>query len=432
MRKKINHIYVVLFLAILIPLGYAAADYNPEKWQFFKDIAIEATEDDVVSPNQLVKVTLDQDVFNGSEESLRDLRVVNNSGEEVPYKIIVERGNFSERNIYPVKILNNSFVPGQDNLFVVDFGQGGFLNSSLRILTASENFRRQVEVSGSNDMQDWRVLKTDGYIYDYTDKQGNFKAQSATINYPENAYRYLQVRIFLGGEAPLKVTGAQVSKITNNVAVATKFSPIYQTQQNTERKVTEVVIDLEKKGRPTNNILVDSPAKNFNREVAIYESDDKNNWRVLGQDYIFNYDTPKFKGASLSVKYPESNSRYLKLDIYNGDNQPIVISGLSIESVLRDVVFQYVPGINYRLYYGNDKAKFPEYDLNSFFAYLNTENYATGKLAANEQANSLFKAEVQPLPPLSERMPYLLPASLIIVVLVLGYFVFSFVKQVKK
>ena len=424
METKLRSIGIVVGLGIVFA-GIAFADFNPENWRYSKDITI--TNSAAIS-GRLVEVPLDHDVFSNARGDLSDLRLIANDGSEVPYKLAVERNTFNEENIYPARILNNSFT-AEYGSFIIDLEEPGNLNSSLSIISSSENFRRQVEISGSDDMSQWNTLKDNGYIYDYTDRQGDFKAQNTNINYPENAYRYIRVKIFNGGEAPLAVNGARVSKITRSVSREASINPKYQITEDPGKRRTEVVIDLEKKGWPTSNISLDANGENFNREIMVYESNDKNTWRILGQSYIFKLDTPKFKGSSLDVNYPESNSRYLKLEIFNGDNQPISITGVSVRAVLRNILFQYKTPQTYKLYYGNDKARSPEYDLEKFFPYLDTGSYLSAALGA-EQANPGFKEEVPPRPPLSEQIPYLLKTVIVLAILVLGFFIFRFMKKV--
>ena len=156
--------------------------------------------------------------------------------------------------------------------------------------------------------------------------------------------------------------------------------------------------------------------ENFNREVAIYQSSDKVNWQSVGQGYIFNYNTPKFVGANLDVKYRETDKQYLKIEIFNGDNKPISIDNISVKTILRSIVFQYgadVTSDSYRLYYGNSKADFPQYDLDKFFSYLDTGKYFSSSLS-DEQLNSFYQEEI---PPLSERIPYLIPGILTLAIL---------------
>lgn len=403
------------------------AQIKYQSWRYMKDIRISGDP----KAGDLVKVTLDQDIFNHAQEDLRDIRIDGSDGAEVPYKLIVEKSFYSQNNIYPVRILNNSFSSdGQYNIFIVDFEQKGFLNSSLNILISSDNFKRTVEVSGSNDMQSWNVLKTNGYIYNYTDRIANFRAGDTEVSYPENTYQYLQVKIFSRGEAPLAISGAQVSRIVNSSNKEMTIQPKYRIEENSARKTTDIVIDLEKKGWPTSNMLIDSGTDNFNREVVIYESDDKASWRQLGNGYIFNLNTPKFTGANLNIDYSESRTRYLKAEIFNGDDTPITVRGISIKTILRSMVFQYKEGVSYALYYQNPAASFPQYDLERFFSYLDTDNYFSTVLSG-EKHNPYFPFDDQP-PQLSlaERIPYLLEMVLVLTIFVMGYFVFRFMKKV--
>lgn len=433
-NRFLKIVSAIAILGIIVPnfsLAITAGGFAKqiEQWQYFKDVNISGNP----QKGDLVKITLDQDVFSNAKEDLGDLRVTDDNLIEVPYKLIIERSAFSQENIYPVVVINNSYnSDGKYNIFVVDFGQGGFLNSSLNILTSSENFKRTVEISGSNDMNGWNILKNNGYIYDYTDRVGNFKAQNTKVDYPENAFRYIQVKIFDGGETPLSITGAQVSKIKRSESKETVFSPKYDVVENSLKKITEVVVDLGKKGWPTSNITLASPDENFNREILVYESSDKNNWRRVGESYIFNYNTPKFVGSNLEVGYSETRERYLKIEIFNGDNSPINISGISTKTILRSIAFQY--GVNtagnaYKLYYGNSKADFPQYDLEKFFSYLDTGIYFSSSLSA-EQINSFYAKEVPPEAPLTERIPYLVPGVLVLAIAMMGLMVFKFIKKV--
>lgn len=433
-RDILKLVSILTFLGILAPnfssAKFTAGDIDQmAQWKYYKNIDISG------NPNKgdLIKITLDQEIFSNANQDLGDLRILVDGATEVPYKLIVERSAFSQENIYPLLILNNSFnAAGGYNAFIVDFRENGFLNSSLNIFTGSENFKRTVEISGSNDMVSWNILKTDGHIFDYTNKLANFNARNTRVDYPENTFRYIQIKIFSGGEAPLVISGAQVSKITKKENKETVISPKYEIAENSAKRITEIIVDFGKKGWPTSNVTLVSPDENFNREVVVYESNDKINWRRSGQGYIFNYNTPKFVGANLEVAYSETSDRYLKLEVFNADNSPISITGVSTKTILRSIAFQYgvyIADNAYKIYYGNSKANFPEYDLEKFFPYLDTGIYFSSSLSA-EQINPAYQKEIPPVPPLTERIPYLLPVTLVLAIAIMSLMVLKFIKKV--
>lgn len=450
LKKRLKLIIAFLVLGIILPnmssavLPMKLSDFERKQisdlvqkqksdWQYYKNFSFR---NNLPSGAPLIKVVLDQEILSKSKEGLGDLRITDSAGRDVPYKLIVERSIFTQENIYPIVVLDNSYsIDGGYNVFIVDFGQARHLDTSnsLNIITSSENFKRTVEVSGSDDMLSWNLLRENGYIYDYTDKMGNFKAQNTAVSYPENAFRYIRVKIFKGNDDfPLTITGAQVSQIKKSENKEMVFKPLYSVKENSAKKTTEVVVDLGKKGWPTSNIILESPNENFNRGTAVYESSDKNNWRRVGQGYIFNYNTPKFIGANLEIGYLEINERYLKLEILNGDDRPIAITGLSAKTILRSIVFQreQIYSLDdYVLYYGNPKANFPEYDFEKVFPYLDTGIYFDAVLSA-EQVNPYYAKEAEPLPPLSERIPYLVPAALVLSIMVMALIILRFLKKV--
>ena len=201
--------------------------------------------------------------------------------------------------------------------------------------------------------------------------------------------------------------------------------------ESKEKRSSDFVIDLGVKGIPSNKIDVVTNDANFNREVLIEGSNDRSNWQALTRDVVFSYQTPKFNGEKKTIFYPESNFRFLRLTIFNRDNQPIAINRFEVSGTLRKVLFQAESGRSYKLYYGNTKARFAEYDLETYFQYLDTSNPLIAVLGTQERNNS-FRGEVAPLPPLTERYPYLLPGVLGVLVLILGTQVIRLAGQVKK
>jgi hypothetical protein len=114
--------------------------------------------------------------------------------------------------------------------------------------------------------------------------------------------------------------------------------------------------------------------------------------------------------------------------IRNKDNQPLSITGISTSYIYREAVFQAEAGKKYKLYYGNPKAKWPQYYLEKYFQYLDIEKAQTARLST-EQNNPAFVPEKEPEKPLSERIPYLFSSALIIFSLILLLLAYNFLKK---
>jgi len=107
-------------------------------------------------------------------------------------------------------------------------------------------------------------------------------------------------------------------------------------------------------------------AHTFSRAVAVFDSDDRENWRLLTNAYLFVIDTPRFSGANLEFAYPESNRRYLRLSIQNRDDRPIAVSGATLTGVMRSILFRFDSSKEYFVHSSGLKDSIREDDKVTF------------------------------------------------------------------
>src|SRR3989304_9313993 len=419
----INKLFLVLVLFLFLTSS-AGADFKGEKWRYSKEIRVTGSQ-------RLTSFSLDNQVYEHAKEGMADLRIIDNSGEEVKYKMTIESGQKTIETI-PVAIRDLGIKVGENTQFIVDVGRQGILNNSITIQTPSVNFRRQVEVEASDDLANWLLVKkpTEGsYIYDYS---LDFKAKNTTVYYPQSTARYLRIKILDMGEEPIKVSGATVVNDIYIWARTATYDPKLLEERNDQEKQTSTyLLDLGAKGIPSNKITFGTGEVNFNREVLIEGSNDKNNFTKVGSDVIFSYQTPGFNGSKDSVTFSEGNFRYLRLTVFNRDNSPFELSDFAVFGTVRKVIFEYSPGETYKLFYGNPGARYPDYDIESYLQYFNTSDVSAAVLGS-EQENSSFVPEKAKEKPLTERNHFLLPGILVVGVLILGTMIARLAMQVKR
>ena len=418
MNKKI----IYAFLLLVFSASFAHADFNKTNWQFQKEITTPSNS----SGKSFVEVVFDNEIFSSAKSDLSDVRIIDSTGAEVPYVLTTEAPQAS-REAFSSKIFNKGSKPEELTSFIVDLGEAGVLNNQLRIVTDSKNFRREVSIEASADQVNWLKLDSNKYIYDYTVE---FKAQDTTIRYPENAKRYLRVTIFDKGKAPLNILRAEVAKEKIiQVKQITYDAKIIKKTENAEKRASVVTLDLGAVGLPTNNLSLETNSTNFNRQIGLDGSNDKQNWFTISSgDVIFSYSTPQFIGNKLSLNYSERNFRYLRLVIFNKDDKPINITGAKVTGFLRKLVFEFNPGSSYSLFYGNPNSRFPEYDLKNYISYFNQSARQEVNLGTQKE-NTEFIKTVPPPPPFSERYPNLLLIALIVVVIIIGTLIFRLFKR---
>lgn len=416
--KKIIIIFAIVLLA---NASSCLASFDIAKWKYQKDIS--------ETKEALSRITLDDEVFSGATKDLADLRIIDGENREVPFKLVSGKENFKNSQI-SVAMINNSFVAGKNSQVILDMGNSGSLVNNLEINTDSENFQRNVKVYGGNDMQNWSVLKDNGYIYDFTDKKANYKTQNTQILFPDSAYRYIKIEIADDGGGPIKIISVEMNNTIQEKTREYEWHPQIKSNEIVDKKITNIIANLGVSGIPTDKINVESKNVNFNRAILVYASNDENavDWNYLGQGYIFRYNTPRFTGENMIINFPETNSRFIKIEIKNNDDVPLSISGLSSFSVYREIIFQPTGSGKYSLFYGNPKADYVQYDLEKYFQYLEPNKAVQAKIS-NQKNNPSYVPEKEPEKPLTERIPYLLSGILTVTSLFLIFLVFGFLKK---
>ena len=427
-------------LQLLVAAGLAAAlaslvvlpvwaDFSGQEWRFFKPIVVPAGHDQ----ESLVEVLPDLEVFARAKSGLSDLRVIEaNSQREVPYKLLVERGE-QRRGSIAVTVRDLRHVPGQHTSFVTDLRQEGVLHNELEVRTPSQNFQRRVVVEGSSDGATWATLEDEGQIFDFTIRERNFTTRDTRVKYPPSTARYLRIRIINGEESPLEITGA-VAFINQELSPRESevVATISSREEDTEKRRTLLVLDLGTRGFPSSRLSLTTFQENFHRRVKLEGSDDAETWNVLrSAEALYAYNTPNFVGSKLSIGYPESTYSYFRLTIHNEDNPPLPVSSARTYGFLRKLIFPGSPDSKYRLYYGNSEARQPSYELEHILPYLVTENLPLAQLGSHT-VNPLYAVPSPPPNPFTERNPWLLPTVIAIASLIIGLFLANLLRQIRK
>jgi hypothetical protein len=416
---------VLAALALALPEAVAMADFSIGQWRYVKSIQVPA---ELVGEG-LVELPLDREVFGRAASGLVDLRVVEGEEAEVPYQLVVERGR-QERQSLTTSIRDLGHVPGQYSSFVVDLDRNGVLHNEIEVLSGSRNFQREVMVEGSTDGATWAILQEESRIFDFTPREGDFTNRHTRVRYPESTARYLRVRIMNHGEEPLQISGASVFSVTETLPQERAYSATIISQtEDSHRRVSVMAINLGVERLPTSRLAVETSQVNFYRAVSLEASEDAQVWTPLAaSDALYAYDTPRFVGRYLSVTYPETTSRYLRLTVHNEDNPPLKIQGVGAYGVSRKLLFAAKPGTSYTLYYGNPDATAPSYDLGRFLPYLETEDLPAGTLGPQAENPDFSESQV----PLSERLPWLIPVVVALAAVAVGLLLFGVVKQARK
>ncbi|HEX3085985.1 MAG TPA: DUF3999 family protein [Pyrinomonadaceae bacterium] len=397
----------ITFICMSVALGLvmaAAAQTSMSSWRFF--IELNATAPGFYS------LTVPLDVLDKSRADLADLRLQDASGKEIPYALWI-RKDVDEQRELSGRIFNRATKGSASEVSVdlgaeVDLGTQGVEHNEVEIETPGTNFRRRVEVEGSDNGKDWKGLKSGDVIFGFGSE--NRSVQSNRVDYPTSRYRYLRVRVFADELADKQAP--EISSVRAIAAVRQKgervsWQPALPTNQLLRYQgvpASEWTIDLGARV-PCDRILIDVNAISFSRPYQLEAVDDPQNVRLLASGELKRRVGEEAKPLEIAFDQ-EEQVRKLRLVVDDYSNQTLPIESFTAQAPARQLIFELkqAPAQPLRLYFGNANATPTHYDFEKdLSARLTTSPIRTegGQAAQNPE----YKPE--PLP-LTERVPWLI------------------------
>ena len=380
-------------------------------WRYSRPIAQDSSPEGPQSPRP-AEILVPWSVFPHCNAGCGDLRIADAQGQEVPYQLKTEHAT-SRSESHEVHIIENSFSAGKFTQVVGDLGGDAPFYDRVRIETPLSDFIVWAEVALSEDAKTWRVTEPRAPI-------ARFRKRSVdgtqTIPFQGLNSRYIRVRIF-ETEEQFSVTGLSVLREESHRATFAEVPVAFQLANSDDTMETAWTTDLASSRVPVSRLEFTTETPEFYRAVRISASEDGQIWNYRGSGVIFRYRQGHAIRESLSIDFPEwLESRLLRVDVINGNDQPLRNVKLSLFAVPRTLVFRAHANTSYRLLYGNERAGSPQYDLSHYLdAGPAKPVYLELSLGAEEAT-----ANYQDPRPFSERHPSVLWISLAIAIVLIG------------
>lgn len=347
------------------------------------------------------------EVMDKSREDLADLRLYNGQGSEIPYALRIRRDVDENREV-EVRVFNKARIGPTTSEMSVDLGDSPGEHNEVEIESSGSNFRRRVEVEGSDSNKEWRTLKTGGVIFSFESQ--NNTVESKRVSYPASRYRYLRVRVFadeLSDKQPPVIAGMKVMMSFHEKGELTAWSvpvPPYQLLRNNSSPASAWIIDLG--GRvPCDRLAIEVADDSFSRPFRIDVLDDPQNVRFVTSGELNRSDGEPRRPLIVTFEN-EIYARKLRLMITDYSNQTLSISSIEPGAPERQLVFELkeTSAQPLRLYYGDTRLSAPHYDFEKDLQ----SKVSVGPVRCNAGTpadNPGYKPE--PLP-LTERIPWLI------------------------
>ena len=389
----------LLFVISLACVTWAVvAAASTSAWPFFLDVTT------TTAPG-IYETVVPLEVLDKAREDLADLRLIDAAGREIPH-VVRTRREVNDEEVVEGRLFNQANVGTNASEVSVDLGDNPGEHNEVEIDTEGMNFRRQVEIEGSDSGSGWKTLASD-VIY-------SFASQTSTVNsnrvsYPTSRYKYLRVRVFSDKpreDQPPIIRSVKVSKAVREKGVTTTWdasvSP-YQLLRHDSAPASSWTIDLGARV-PCDRLILMIQDESFSRPFEVEVVDDPQNIRLAANGELRRRSGEK---QPLTITFDsEQYARKLRLLVTDYNNPTLPISSIKAGAAVRQLFFELKdrPSQPLRLYFGNAKAIAPHYD---FEKELSARLAATpvraqlGSVASNPD----FRPE--PLP-FTERLPWLI------------------------
>ena len=369
----------------------------------------------------LADFLLDTEILGAARQDLGDLRLYDSAGEEVAYALRILRDSVTVNDFEAHEF--NRGDRGMTAELSLDMGATPAEHNQVEILSAGENFRRNVDIDGSHDGKDWARLVANVKIFHFA--SAGRSASVRTVNYPVSRYRYLRIRVDADSEAEANAPVISHVRVRKTYEVKgekqTYPAMVGKREETRDRGRAASVYRIDLGGTvPLEGLRLDILESGYSRPYRL-ESDDRtyqHPWRIDEGDLDRR---AEISAGPVSINFQENSARRLKLTVVDDRNPPLTVQGVSGYGSARQIVFEpktAAPG-PIRLYYGYQKAAAPNYDFASSLG---------GKLPSEplrvtlgpQVDNPIYEPEPQPLTERSPRLIYgMLALASVVLLLIL-------------
>lgn len=369
------------------------------------------------------KMVLPNDLYKKANAGFDDFRIFGINGKdtvEVPYLLKQRADQVTTRDI-AFKQLNQS--SGTDGYYYTFQSPGNSTINQISLAFKQENFDWKVKLEGSNDNKTWfsilnsyRILSIKNSATDY---------QFTKLSFPDAKYQYFRIAI----KSPVQ-PDLSAAKISKTDTIKGTYQDVKYQSFDLKNDVSskETVIDVVLLSPvPLSYLKLNAQSDfDFYRSFKIeYATDSFKTDKGIQYNYANLYEGTISSMEKTEFNFANTITSRLKITIQNNDNKPLLFSGLALKGNIYEIIARFdQPNGEYALYYGNEKATAPVYEIEKFESKIPTD--LTSVNIGEEQKNPAYSIKTEK--PLFENKAWLWVLMALIIVL-LGWFSFKMLRN---
>lgn len=365
-----------LALAAFASLACPAFAFDPAGWAWHCEVPSEGA-----APG-FVRLALTPEILDRSDPALRDLRLVDDTGQLVPYVVHRARATDETRLTWQeVRLVNRVVRPGEYTRVVLDFGKPVEKNR-IQVDLSGDRFCLRVRIEGGMSSQSWDTVLDNAWLVRLAEGDTGFERD--IIAFPTNTFRYLRITVYAAdnGSSTRDIRSARAAFA--RVAPAEELLPaqvtVTKVEHDGERKQSIYELDLGYRHLAVVRLDIPFDEAYFHRGyellgrnaltqpgkgyTALDPAERKVPWQPIDRGVVYRIQEEGEVFDSRPLESLDAPYRYLQLRVHNADNPPLNLLR-PVTAYRREVslVFDFDSVRRYGLYCGNPEAQAPTFDL---------------------------------------------------------------------
>ena len=407
-------------------------------------------------PDTPASVNLPVGLVSKTTSRFSDLRLFDDTGQEVPYVIYGETEPGEKVTSFNFKVLSYEETDNEVTVVVERPVREGAYDR-IEIVTPARDFKKKIQVltsldNGNEIPSEW-LQYTDDSLFDFS---SNIDLRKTRIHVSSTSSRYLKLiltddRPAANGEQTLRlkydglefeVGGMKegpfrVDRIRGWRGKSRAGSTVLDTM--TVEKPVRTINDsgdsiyfLGAVNLPVTSVTLQVEKKYFHRRVVLLGSDgdQDDDYREITSGTVYNI--PGMDEPSVTVTSPARSYQYLRLKVINRDNPPLEIRKVDLHWPRSNLYFIPEKGRSYSLYFKGEEISRPSYELGQIIQkdpvrLVTYQELVLGEIKNNDEFSD---EEVKPEREMTERAIF----KIIILILVFGlsWWLFSLMRKLPK
>jgi hypothetical protein len=343
---------------------------------------------DAVQKSDYYKINLNSTITGIAQNNFTDLRLFDNDGVEIPYLLKKEKETTSTDQY---RSFNFTQVKNENGLQIVTVQNPNEITlSALELRMANADANRQISISGSNDAQDWFVVK-DKFYFTNAGKDNSSEIYRV-VEFPQTKYAYYKIEIVNKNKDALFIRsiGQTVNSTTQN-ALQTITNFTYKIIDSSDKNtyifckafpansinrinffITEPSMYLRKCRLIKNEVAVDDERMQEENE-SLHSSYKQNKQAIENviRDFEINSNQNGVMPCADIIGLEKTDS--FTIIIENKNDAPLQIKSIVAQQIPSNIIAKLEPNKTYYLYFGDATIEAPQYDLQYFESKLPIE-----------------------------------------------------------